>query len=438
MPLDGITRIELPTLHPGQVDIFSGRAKLNAVRCGRRFGKTLMMVTLAANAATHGLKVGLFTPEHKQLQEPFGELIRILGPIKKEANKMAGVIKTTTGGQIDFWYLNDNELAGRGREYDLIIVDEAAYTKDTQIEGVWKKAIEPTMLTKPDATVWAFSTPKGSSPDNFFWKLCNDETWRFKEFYAPSDGNPLVTPEAMEKLRLENDPRVYRQEYLAEFVDWSGDAFFALQNMLVNGEPVEYPRNCDGIYAVVDTAVKTGQEHDGTGLAFFALGTQVNPTTWHGHPLTILDWEYQQIQGAHLEQWLPSMLARGEELAVQCKARGGFRGVYIEDAQSGAILLQQCKARGWPAFPLPSELTAAGKDARAINASAPVFQGKVKWSRYAYDKTVRYKGQSRNHMRDQVHGFVIGDKDAAKRADDLLDCLTYGVVIGLGSHKGYA
>jgi hypothetical protein len=188
----------------------------------------------------------------------------------------------------------------------------------------------------------------------------------------------------------------------------------------------------------MDTAVKTGKEHDGTGLAFFALGTQVNPTTWHGHPLTILDWEYQQIEGAHLEQWLPSMLARGEELAAQCKARGGFRGIYIEDAQSGSILLQQCKARGWPAFPLPSELTAAGKDARAINASAPVFQGKVKWSRYAYDKTVRYKGQSRNHMREQVHGFVIGDKDAAKRADDLLDCLSYGVVIGLGSHKGYA
>ena len=36
-------------------------------------------------------------------------------------------------------------------------------------------------------------------------------------------------------------PLVYQQEYLAEFVDWSGAAFFAREHLLVNGEPIEMP-----------------------------------------------------------------------------------------------------------------------------------------------------------------------------------------------------
>lgn len=82
--------------------------------------------------------------------------------------------------------------------------------------------------------------------------------------------------------------------------------------------------------------------------------------------------------------------------------------------------------------------TAAGKDERAINASGPVFRGEVKFSRHAYDKTVTFKDTTRNHMVSQVVGFRIGDKDAAKRADDLLDTLTYAVAITLGNSEGFA
>jgi hypothetical protein len=38
-------------------------------------------------------------------------------------------------------------------------------------------------------------------------------------------------------------------------------------------------------------------------------------------------------------------------------------------------------------------------------------------------------------MLGQVMGFRVGDTE--DRADDLLDCFTYGVVIGLGNYEGY-
>jgi hypothetical protein len=162
-----------------------------------------MMVAMAADAATKGQKVGLFTPEHRQLYEPYSDLLWILQPIKKEANKTTGVIKTNKHGQIDFWSLNDNELAGRGREYDLIMIDEAALTKDNQMYAIWEQSINPTMATRPKARVFVFSTPHGNDSENFFWRICNGATkFAFKEHYAPTSGNPQITKEYLDNEQL--------------------------------------------------------------------------------------------------------------------------------------------------------------------------------------------------------------------------------------------
>ena len=44
-----------------------------------------------------------------------------------------------------------------------------------------------------------------------------------------------------------------------------------------------------------------------------------------------------------------------------------------------------------------------------------------------------------NHVRkwSQVAGFRMGDKDAAKRADDLLDAYVHGVALALGDQKQF-
>ncbi len=340
---------------------------------------------------------------------------------------------TTTGGLVDFWPLTDNELAGRGREYDLILIDETAFTKNRQMTSIWERSIRPTTLTRPDARVWAFSTPNGNDAENFFWQVCNEAKWHFKEHYAPSSASPYITAEELARHKEQSHPLVYEQEYEAKFVDWSGVAFFSLDKLLVNGEPVEYPAACSDVFMVIDTAVKGGLEHDGTAVSWWA-----NSQFGQHAPLICLDWDIVQIDAALLEAVLPRWLQRGVDLAKECHAIYGFRGAWIEDAQSGSLLLQQGAMRGWPVEALPSELTAFGKDQRAINASGPVYREQVKLSRHAFLKTASFKDAVRNHLVTQVTGFRPGDKEAARRPDDLLDTFTYAVAITLGNSEGFA
>src|SRR5271156_724318 len=122
----------------------------------------------------------------------------------------------------------------------------------------------------------------------------------------------------------------YAQEYLAQFVDWAGVGFFARDKLLDNGQPVPYPALCDGVFAVIDTASKTGTEHDATAVTFFAR------TLAGGRfPLMILDWDTAKMGGAFRETWLPSVFARREDLARLCRARHGSLGAFIEDKNSG-------------------------------------------------------------------------------------------------------
>ena len=427
--------VTLPTAHLGQNVIYRDRTRRNAVRCGRRFGTTKMIEMIGGNAAAKGYKVGIFTPEIKQWSEIYDALEADLEAVKKTSDRNKGKFRAQRfndrAGLIDCWAIYDNQLAGRGREYDIVLMDEAAFGKNGQHYEIWKKSIEPTLLTTR-GSAWAFSTPYGIDDDNFFYKICTDKELGWKEFHAPSSTNPYVPPDELERIRLLTDPLVYQQEYLAEFVDWSGVQFFQLQRMLdPDNLPVAWPTKCDTVYAVVDTALKTGDDHDGTAVTYFAYNQ------YTGDPLVILDWDIVQIEGATLETWLPSVMQRVDDLAQVCGARYGPSGVHIEDKNSGTILLQKGEAMGWPTHAIDSVLTSLGKDGRALNISNHVYQGRVKISAYAHDKLVMYKGSNRNHFLVQVCGYKLADKDAAKREDDLFDTFTYGVAIGLGNSEGF-
>jgi hypothetical protein len=98
-------------------------------------------------------------------------------------------------------------------------------------------------------------------------------------------------------------------------------------------------------------------------------------------------------------------------------------------------LLQQAARRGLPAYPIDNDLVVQGKEGRALSVSGHVYVGKVKFSRYAYDKVSEFKEQTRNHLLSQVCGFRLGSKTPHQM--DLLDTFTYGVAISLGDSEGW-
>lgn len=420
--------ITLPTLHTEQVKAYKSITRFFALRCGRRWGKTAMMSTIAANEAIKGRYVGWFTPDYRIMAEAFHEMTEILQPLIKSSSKIDGIIRLKNGGKIEFWTLN-NKRAGRSRKYHLAILDEIAFAGN-DMSGIWAKAIRPTLLDFGGRAI-AASTPNGDDPDNFFWQICNLPELGFTHYHAPTSTNPHLPVEEVVKLELENAPLVFRQEYQAEFVDWTGAAFFSPDSMTVNGFGVEPESHIDGVFAVMDTAVKSGQEHDATAIIYFATSKFMK------HRLVILDYELVQIDGAFLENMMPAIYKKLEDHAVQFKARFGSLGVYIEDKASGSILIQKERSKGSKVHAIDSKLTAYGKDERAISVSSYVYQKQVMLSNYAHDKVINFKGLTRNHLITQVCGFRLGDKDAYKRADDLLDCFCYGIAIALGNYEGY-
>lgn len=436
-------QIDLPTFHPDQLRAYEvyKNNKYVAGRCGRRWGKTDFAKTIAANHLLQGRSVGWFAPSYKIMSEAYAELAMVLHPVipkRGGASKTEGVIRTITGGRVDFWSL-ENERAGRSRRYHQVIVDEIAFAK-ANMATIWEQAIEPTLLdfaTLPQGgRCLAVSNTNGIAEDNFFYMICETKKDKFKfaEFHAPTSNNPYMSKERLAELKAEKHPLVWQQEYLAEFVDFSGVSFFSKDKLLVEGKPVPFPEGCESVLAVIDTAVKEGKDHDATAVSYWA-----KMPSWFGqYELVCLDWDLVSIDGAMLESWIPNVFALLEHYAKKCKAIYGSIGAFIEDAQSGSILLQQCAFRGLPAEALPAPLTAAGKDGRAINASGPVYCGKVKLSENAYHKTSTFKDVTRNHFLSQVSTFRVGDKDATKRSDDLLDTFTYAVAITLGDSEGIA
>ena len=100
------------------------------------------------------------------------------------------------------------------------------------------------------------SNSAGKNPDNFFYNICTEARYGFAEYHATSSDNPLLpklregeTEAAwlqrreryFEDLKAKNDPLVYAQEYLAEFVDWSGVAFFSREKLPSTSSPFQRP-----------------------------------------------------------------------------------------------------------------------------------------------------------------------------------------------------
>jgi hypothetical protein len=254
--------------------------------------------------------------------------------------------------------------------------------------------------------------------------------------------------DALEKIRKNTTPYFWGSLYQQDPKP-RGASFFNLDDLLVPLDeshpkddfgncvmkPVPWPKKCDTVFAIIDTAIKSGQEHNATAVTFGSYDRLTQPT-----PALILDWDIVQIEGAGQADWLPSVHARGEELARQCGARMGYSGALIEDKATGTVLLQQsanlarAEGRRPLARPIDSKLTAMGKEERAIAAAPYVSAGRVKLTEPAFEKTEVLKGHSANHFVKQVTDFRLGTKQ--KDGLDLLDTFVYLVLMSCGSSSG--
>lgn len=254
----------------------------------------------------------------------------------------------------------------------------------------------------------------------------NGEEWEHICLPAiKANGEPLwKEKQDIEKLRMlqKSSPYVFAGQYMQNPTNINGLGFFAPEQLLHNGAPIDSVTNCDGVFATLDTAVKTGKSNDGTAVVFWAMDS------YNQIPLVVMDWEYRQISGAVLEEVLPYIATRLEELSIQCGARSGNVGIFVEDKSSGQILIQQAARNGIDVVAIDSKMTAKGKTERGLAMSHYVNRDLVKFSKFAYEKTMQYKGRNKNHLFNSITSFKIGDNN---NDDDPFDAFCYGVLIAL-------
>lgn len=109
----------------------------------------------------------------------------------------------------------------RGAGLDFVVLDEAAYMHPS----IWSEVVRPMLLETRGGAAF-LSTPRGK---NWFWDLfllgLNPDEPEWSSFRYESWANPWVAYEEIMAIRRTTSEHVFREEYLAEFLDDSGQVF---------------------------------------------------------------------------------------------------------------------------------------------------------------------------------------------------------------------
>ena len=230
-----IKTLKLYTPHKSQKDFHASKARFRVLACGRRWGKTLACINEILMFAWENPKslIWWVAPIYIQTMIAYRTISRS-HTIIAENLKSERRIKLINGSVIVFKSA-DNADSLRGEGLDFLIMDETALIAREAFE----ESLRPALSDKKGRAVF-ISTPKGR---NYFYELYlrgldgNDD---HESFYFPTASNPYIDKKEIEQARKTLPERVFKQEYLAEFIDDAGQVFSNIKKSIgtcTNPEP---------------------------------------------------------------------------------------------------------------------------------------------------------------------------------------------------------
>lgn len=204
-------------------------AKYITLVTGRQWGKTLlgMNMLLKWGLTTPNATIMWVSPIYKQAKSVLDDITNAIAgtEVVLNINKSDLEIKLFNGTKILFRSA-EREDNLRGSTLTYLIVDEAAFIKDT----VWDTVLKPTVLVKGKRVLF-ISTPKGK---NFLYGLSlrgeDQEQSTYLSLKGSSYNTPYITKEELDEARDTLPEDIYRQEILAEFIDSGGEVFKDIDN----------------------------------------------------------------------------------------------------------------------------------------------------------------------------------------------------------------
>lgn len=215
--------ITLPPLHASQQTIAKDTARFKVVTCGRRWGKTLLAMTMLLRDALKGKRLWHVAPSYKQTLEGWDYLQRLVVQMPRgiATVKVSELMVTFAGGGSIQMRTADNPDNLRGAGLDGVVLDEAADIKPE----AWDLVLRPALADKQG---WAMfiGTPKHF---NWFFDLFergqSDEYPDWASWQKPTWDNPFIKQEEIDAARKDMEPGDFEQEFAASFTAIGGAIF---------------------------------------------------------------------------------------------------------------------------------------------------------------------------------------------------------------------
>ena len=220
--------------HAGQLEVHNSDARFKVLSAGRRWGKTRLGVNECLDAASKGGRAWWVSPSYKTSEVGWRPLRQITRKIPGAEIRLVDRVVNFPGGGFVAVRSADNPDSLRGEGLDFVVMDECAFMQ----REAWTEAIRPA-LSDRQGKVLFISTPKGR---NWFWEIyqrgvSGEEGWQSWTF--PTANNPYIAKEEIDAAKRDLPEMIFRQEYLAEFIDDAGGVFRRVQEAAVL-EPREY------------------------------------------------------------------------------------------------------------------------------------------------------------------------------------------------------
>lgn len=204
---------------------------------GRRFGKTFLSNSeLLRVGVQAGKKAWYVAPTYRQAKEiAWRDLKLMAGDLIAKKNETDLSIETTGGGTIALRGAQEYDHL-RGPGLDFLVIDEYA---DVPPEA-WTEVLRPMLSDRLGGALF-IGTPKGK---NHFFELYDAakglENWDRWQYRTIDGGRVMESEVAAAKGEL--DERTFRQEYLATFENWAGQAYHAYSDANVSASAVWIPQ----------------------------------------------------------------------------------------------------------------------------------------------------------------------------------------------------
>lgn len=252
-----------------QKEIINDENRFKIIISGRRSGKTMCAIASLAKYSRYPNKKCMYiAPSYRMAKQIAWEDLKALLKDRNWAKKIneSELTITLINGSIIMLRSADNPDSIRGIGLDYVVLDEAADIT----EDAWRAVIRPT-LSDREGDAMIISTPKGRG---YLYDLYNNAKhqpdWNSWQFTTAQGG--IVSEEELAQARLDLDERTYRQEFEAEFVDYSGLIYYAFGEHNIVEQPIpsdaRYPIHCGMDHNVDPGCAVIGFQHN-SGVHIF-------------------------------------------------------------------------------------------------------------------------------------------------------------------------